>query len=165
MRRLCVGLSIFALIMICEPAAVAQSADEAAVMEAFNAWIAARNTGDAETICRSWTREGSYFGSGSLLFEFEASYDQLLEIISGQFEGGRQDNLIVHNLQARIVGDMAVLTCYMSGTFSPDPETNMEGPWTFSSVWVKEGNTWKLTHMHQSQLAGGPFETLSGIVD
>jgi uncharacterized protein (TIGR02246 family) len=147
------------------PGTSAQSPHEAKVIATFQTWLAARNAGDVETLANSWVSPASYFAGGGLLMEFEFTTDQLAEMIRAQFDGGRKDNLLAHHVDVRIYGDAALLTGYISGTFVPEDGTTIEGAHSFTSVWVKVGNEWKLTHFHQTPLAGGPPSILMGEVE
>jgi ketosteroid isomerase-like protein len=144
------------------PSASGQSAEENDVIETFNTWIAARNAADVASLANTWVSPASYFAGGSLLLEFEFTTDQLAGMIQGQFDGGRKDNLLAHHVVVRIFGEAALLTCYLSGTHVVDERTTIEGTQSFTSIWVKIGGQWKLTHFHQSPIAGGPPSVLMG---
>jgi uncharacterized protein (TIGR02246 family) len=159
-----IGLLSVVVALLWAPGALAQTGEEAAVMDTFNRWIDARNAADADAIAGFWTAPAGYFADGSLLFEFDMSRDEVRELVAAQFEAGREDVLTVHHLQATILGDTALVTCYLSGTAKPDPETTMEGPFSMTSLWVKDRGTWKIRHFHQSLVAGGPVDVLDGVV-
>jgi len=164
LKRVLVLLVVFVVGVMCVPGASAQSAEEAKVADTFQNWINARNAADAEALAKTWVSPASIFWAGDLLVEFEFTTDELTGMIQGQFEGGREDVLTAHHVDVRIFGEAALLTCYVSGTFVQDEETKFEGAWSFSSLWVKVGGQWKLTHFQQSPSGGGPPTILSGEV-
>jgi ketosteroid isomerase-like protein len=163
MKSLIVGLLVCGLVLVWTPAASAQAGDQEAVTEAFLAWIAARNAAEPDALAGMWTRPASYYGNGSLLMAFDMSPEQVQATIEAQFAAGRQDNLLAHHVEVTILGDAALVTCYLSGTFVLEPGSTMNGPWSMTSVWVRDGSGWKLLHFHQSLLAGSPADVLSGV--
>jgi hypothetical protein len=54
-------------------------------------------------------------------------------------------------MEVRMHGDFAAVASYLNGTITM-PATVYEGPFSFTSAWIKDGGRWKMIQFHFSPL-------------
>jgi len=154
MKRSIFALAVLMLVGLLTSPVLAQGDEIGKVTETFLDWIAARNAGDADAIARHWLREFSYFPeTGDLMGGGSLSLQELTEAIQSGFKSGRRDDIQVRHLEVKVFGNVALITCYLSGWLSTGTEIR-QGPWRMSSIWNQEGSRWKQAHFHVSPVTG-----------
>ncbi len=136
--------------MFLMPAALADDADDvkAAVQELF----AAIRAGDADGRVSRRMPEFSIFGRGGGLLETSNSPEERRKAFQASVAAGFKRNYQPRNVEVKVYGNTAVVTCYLVGTLTaPNGDINR---WTDrrTGVWIKQGGKWKEAHMHQSPI-------------
>jgi ketosteroid isomerase-like protein/quinol monooxygenase YgiN len=73
---------------------------------------------------------------------------QFVELV----EAGYDVNLLSQPGSVEVLGDVAVVTGYLTGSISVPGAPTMQGTWRASAVWAQHDGRWKLLHWHHSPL-------------
>ena len=120
--------------------------DEAAVIEAARVATAAYCAGDTDAFLPYIHPERTTFGpEGGRLAAFDAEV-----LRAGMAAGSVQAQVEWQDLQARVYGDVAVSTGYIVGTWNGG-DGPVEGTWRETIVWLKQGESWQVAHLHVSR--------------
>ena len=130
--------------------AMADDVDDvkAAVLSLF----AAVNAGAAGSRVSHQMPEFSNFGRGGGLLDRSTSREERRKAFQASVAAGFKLNYQPRNLEVKVYGNTAVVTCYLVGTLTaPNGDINR---WTDrrTGVWVTQGGKWREVHMHQSPL-------------
>lgn len=124
--------------------------------QAIAAQIIAREKASAEAWQRKdkaffndlFTDDSSYFGFMSPYLQIDPKQN-FLPKMDKYFEMFKMDDFEIINPRVQVYGDVAILTynSSVSGNFAGQP-MNYTGKMTV--VYVKQGNTWRVAHGHES---------------
>lgn len=118
------------------------------LLQAHRAAFAAHDAGNVETFLHYLHPDGSLFHTNNDLL-IPLAHDTSRAAYSAGYGG----QLSIHHAEAKVFGDCAVLTCYLSGLFRWAGSGGAQGTWRYSSMWVKEDERWQIVHTHISPLA------------
>ena len=134
-------------------AVLADDAEDVAA--AVRAVYKALNNGDAagyaELIADGYVnfpRTGALLGGGGTAEEARSN-------INDRFRAGLDFSLQVHHVGVKVYGQAAIATYYTTGPTTYPDGSILQGTFRASLVWVKQGASWKIVHLHISELQPG----------
>ena len=125
------GLSVFA-----------ESADEAAVRAAHEAYVNAAKAGDGSTLSKLFAEGLQYSHSNTLL---ENKAEAIAALVKGK------NNFEVHNQKINVYGKAATIRAKVT---AHGPTGDI--PLTILMVWVKNGKAWQLTERQTTRIPAPP---------
>jgi ketosteroid isomerase-like protein len=141
---------LFVTSMFLTTAAMANDVED--VKEAVLSLFAAVNAGAAGSRASHRMPEFSSFGRGGGLLDRSTSREERRKAFQASVAAGFKRNYQPRNIEVRVYGNTAVVTCYLVGTVTaPNGDITR---WTDrrTGVWVTQGGKWREVHMHQSPL-------------
>lgn len=126
------------LVLFLGLSAFAESADEAAVRAAHEAYVKAAKAGDASALSKLFAEGLQYSHSGAKL---ENKAEAVAALVKGK------SNFEVHNQQIKVFGNTATIRAKVTAH-------NATGdiPLTILMVWVKNGGAWQLTERQTTRI-------------
>lgn len=122
---------------------------EAAVKAALTEFYAAVNNSNVDQMEKYLDpQQNGFLPHGGLLEVFAD-----LNGLRNAFKQGLKLNYQIHELDAAVYGDSALMTCILTRVITPPNQKPVnEGPWRSTYFWNRQGGAWKLVHTHQSDL-------------
>ncbi len=120
--------------------------EAAAVVEAARVATAAYCAGDTDAFLPYIHTQRTTFGpDGGRLAAFDEE-----ALRAGMGAGTVQAQVEWEDLQATVYGDVAVSTGYLVGTWTVGGGSR-EGRWRETIVWLRQGQSWQVAHLHVSE--------------
>ncbi len=109
------------------------------------------NSGDASAYAQSYLEGFTSFGFGGQLLERVDSLEEIRKNRQAFIDAGGKFNLQDRHVDVSVYGNStAVATSYRVGTITL-PNGRTTRPYNrFTTVWIKQGDQWKLAHSHNS---------------
>ncbi len=126
--------------------------DEADVNRAVLDFYARLNAADATYISFWHTEATSYARAGGILGSDVGMRSE--SAIQAAFDAGLEYRVTVGSLETKVFGGISAISTFYTGGLVRNPTgTNVEGG-TFRAtmVWTKEGEEWRIVHLHISPL-------------
>lgn len=118
------------------------------IQELFSAY----NAKDLEAIKKYTAEKCSYFWEdGTGISEPTIEEQGLISILRDRAEGSYTGTFRVKDFDISIYEDSAFAEGYVYGMISTDTTVIAKGPWRTTTSWVRQEDTWKLTHIHFSR--------------
>ena len=141
--------TLFLAGMILMPATLANDVDD--VKAAAQRYYAEINSKDAYALIQLRVAGSTGFpADGGLLQRFD-SLEERRKSQQAAFDAGLRYNLQARHIDVTVYGNLTALgTWYAVGTITDPNGTTRQINNRVTSVWVKQGGQWKLTHQHIS---------------
>ena len=134
-------------------AAVASSKTENEIVAATEAHFVALNTNDIEAHLKHHAGVKTSFGfEGDSLRVFQSIAEQRTLMTPERMSAFKSDQR-PEEVRVQLHGNVAVVTCYVTGTVTVGSEAPHPVRERRTAVLVKEGRDWKEVHLHSSPLA------------
>ena len=155
MKRLITIVMVLGSMILASPA-LADDVDD--IKASVLAYYTALNTGDVNAWVQLHLPGRTSFGPNGGLLVPATSLEEQRKNYQIQVNTGRQYNFQVRHLDVQLYGNAAVTTNYSVGSFTPPNGTPQVGSARVSRMWIKQGNQWKIAHVHVSPLVALPRE-------
>ena len=134
--------------MFLMPVAMADDADD--VKAAEDSYYAALNAGDANAWIQLHAVGNTRFSTDNGLLQRSDSLEEQRKNQQAGVDAGVKLNVQSRHVQVSLYGNTAVSTRYGVGTVTQPNGTVVQLNNRITTVWVKQGGQWKITHMHLS---------------
>ena len=147
-----IRFTVLSLLLLVGVAHAGKTEDE--IIRATRAHFDALNAGDVEAHLRHHAAEKTFYGSHGESLRVYHSLDEQRQAMSTTKHSGFQSLQELSDIQVQRYGNVAVVTCYVTGTITlgdgSPPQAVRERR---TAVLVKQGRDWKEVHFHSSPLA------------
>jgi len=134
--------------MFLMPAALADDVDD--VKAALQRYMTALNAGDANAWIQLHAVGNTRFSTDNGLLQRSDSLEEQRKNQQAGVDAGVKLNVQSRHVQVSLYGNTAVSTRYGVGTVTQPNGTVVQLNNRITTVWVKQGGQWKITHMHLS---------------
>ena len=155
MKRLIAVLIVFIGGMVLTTTAAADDVDD--VKAAVQALYETLNKGDADGYAKLvLPGESLFLAAGGLLIRAAMTVEDIRNNLQALFDSGLKFEVQIHHLDAKVYGNAAVATYYMTGRITYTSGTILQGIFRGSMIWTKQAGQWKRVHTHISRLVTEP---------
>ena len=130
--------------------AVAMADDVDDVKAALQRYMTALNAGDANAWIQLHAVGNTRFSTDNGLLQRSDSLEEQRKNQQAGVDAGVKLNVQSRHVQVSLYGNTAVSTRYGVGTVTQPNGTVVQLNNRITTVWVKQGGQWKITHMHLS---------------
>ena len=134
--------------MFLMPAALADDVDD--VKAALQRYMTALNAGDANAWIQLHAVGNTRFSTDNGLLQRSDSLEEQRKNQQAGVDAGVKLNIQSRHVEVSLYGNTAVSTRYGVGTVTQPNGTVVQLNNRITTVWVKQGGQWKITHMHLS---------------
>jgi len=134
--------------MFATAVAVADDADD--VKAALQRYMTALNAGDANAWIQLHAVGNTRFSTDNGLLQRSDSLEEQRKNQQAGVDAGVKINVQSRHVAVSLYGNTAVSTRYGVGTVTQPNGTVVQLNNRITTVWVKQGGQWKITHMHLS---------------
>ncbi len=134
--------------MFLMPAALADDVDD--VKAALQRYMTALNAGDANAWIQLHAVGNTRFSTDNGLLQRSDSLEEQRKNQQAGVDAGVKINVQSRHVEVSLYGNTAVSTRYGVGTVTQPNGTVVQLNNRITTVWVKQGGQWKITHMHLS---------------
>jgi len=153
MRQLIAILMVGGLVLT--NAAKADDVDD--VKAAVQALYETLNKGDADGYAKLvLPGESLFLGGGGLLILGAITVEDIRNNLQALFDSGLKIEVQIHHLDAKVYGNAAGATYYLTGRLTYTGGTILQGIFRGSMIWTKQAGQWKRVHTHNSRLVTEP---------
>ena len=130
--------------------AVAMADDVDDVKAALQRYMTALNAGDANAWIQLHAVGNTRFSTDNGLLQRSDSLEEQRKNQQAGVDAGVKINVQSRHVEVSLYGNTAVSTRYGVGTVTQPNGTVVQLNNRITTVWVKQGGQWKITHMHLS---------------
>jgi len=155
MKRLIAVLIVFIGGMDLMTTAAADDVDD--VKAAVQALYETLNKGDADGYAKLvLPGESLFLAGGGLLILGAITVEDNRNNLQALFDSGLKFEVQIHHLDAKVYGNAAVATYYLTGRITYTSGPILQGSFRGSMIWTKQAGQWKRVHTHISRLVTEP---------
>ena len=99
---------------------------------------------------------GNFPRTGELLDPGAITVEDNRNNLQALFDSGLKFEVQIHHLDAKVYGNAAVATYYLTGRITYTSGTIPQGIFRGSMIWTKQAGQWKRVHTHISRLVTEP---------